>query len=74
MAPNYKAKIKESWEAKAGGRNMFQLVGKLHRLKKVLLCINKENFGDIERKVEGAKEELRQCQLKLRRNPTNNSQ
>ncbi|KAH0705731.1 hypothetical protein KY285_010268 [Solanum tuberosum] len=73
LAPNYKAKIKESWEAKASRRNIFQLVGKLYRLKKVLLCINKEKFGDIERKAEEAKEELRQCQLKLRRNPTNNS-
>ena len=61
MAPKYKEKVKASWGGKIRGRNMFQLVGKLNRLKKVLLSINRENFGDIEGKAEEAKEELRKC-------------
>lgn len=43
------------------GTNMYQLVGKLNELKRVLKQLNKTNFSDIELKAGQAKEELEDC-------------
>lgn len=40
---------------------MYQLVGKLNELKRVLKQLNKTNFSDIELKAGQAKEELEDC-------------
>ncbi|PHT77798.1 hypothetical protein T459_15850 [Capsicum annuum] len=44
---------------------MFQVVGKLNRLKSVLKQLNWDRFSDIENKVTVAMEQLLNCQVRI---------
>lgn len=48
---------------------MFQLIGKINRLKPILQKINKERFSDLEAQVEQTKEKLLNCQAQIQQNP-----
>ncbi|XP_070025120.1 uncharacterized protein [Nicotiana sylvestris] len=65
LEPDFKENVKKSWEDEITRDRLFQVVGKMNRLKALLLKLNKEIFSDIERKANQAMEELKQCQLIL---------
>lgn len=71
MALEYKNKIKASWGVRIKGTKMFKLVEKLNRLNKVLMKLNKETFGDVEKREEIAREDLGQCQVDVQINLQN---
>lgn len=65
LAPEFKDKVKKSWEGQIGGDKLFQVIGKMNSLKAVLLKLNNKRFSDIERKAEQAMEGLKQYQLRI---------
>ncbi|XP_047258946.1 uncharacterized protein LOC124891184 [Capsicum annuum] len=65
LAPDFLRKIKSSWDERIVGRRMFQVVGKLNRLKSVLKQLNWDRFSDIENKVTVAMEQLLNCQVRI---------
>nr|XP_009781722.1 PREDICTED: uncharacterized protein LOC104230578 [Nicotiana sylvestris] len=65
MADDFKERVKHSWEAEIAGNKLFKVIGKMNRLKAILIKLNKERFSDIERKTEHAMEELKRCQTEL---------
>ncbi|XP_016433077.2 uncharacterized protein LOC107759612 [Nicotiana tabacum] len=71
MDPEFKNKVGDRWIIKIRGTKMYQLVGKLNRLKRVLKHLNINKFSDIELKVEQVKEELEECQKQIQQNPIN---
>lgn len=54
MACDFKERIKENWKTDRRGTQIYQLVGKLHRIKGTLKKINKERFSNIEKRAEEA--------------------
>lgn len=62
MDPDFKFKVANSWNAGIKGTKMYQTVGKMNRLKRILKQLNKTKFNDIELKAEQAKVELEECQ------------
>ncbi|XP_070015641.1 uncharacterized protein LOC142174362 [Nicotiana tabacum] len=52
-------------------RVMFKIVGKLNRLKKVLLKLNKEKFAEVEKQEEESMKKLVECQEKIQKDPRN---
>lgn len=73
MDPEFKVRVGDSWNNEIRGTIMYQLVGKLNMLKKVLQRLNRNKFSDIELKAEQAKEELEKCRKQIQRSPTNKS-
>ncbi|XP_060190365.1 uncharacterized protein LOC132619488 [Lycium barbarum] len=71
LVPKYKEKVKASWDARIQGRKMFQVVGKLNRLKNVFYKLNTERFSEIEKQADKASEELTQCQILIQQDPRN---
>lgn len=71
MDPDFKKKVGDSWTPEIAGTKMYQLVGKLNRLNKVLKQLNKTKFSDIEIKAGQAKEELLECQKQIQLDPLN---
>ncbi|XP_059306454.1 uncharacterized protein LOC132057880 [Lycium ferocissimum] len=56
-APNFEVRIQNNWEKPIKGTKMYQLVGRLNRLKTTLRAINKERFNEEE--IRCAKEAKR---------------
>lgn len=52
---------------------MYQMVGKLHRLQRVLKDLNKNRFADVENKATKMMQKLKNCQTMIQRNPRNGS-
>ncbi|XP_060183331.1 uncharacterized protein LOC132613331 [Lycium barbarum] len=71
QALDFQQKVRENWTQRIEGTKMFQLVGKLNRLKGTLRSINKRHFNEVEIKADKAKAELEDCQTALQQNPTN---
>ncbi|XP_059294708.1 uncharacterized protein LOC132047721 [Lycium ferocissimum] len=71
QASDFQQKVRENWTKRIDGTKMFQLVGKLNRLKGTLRSINKRHFNEVEIKADKAKTELEECQTALQHNPTN---
>lgn len=67
--PDFQDKVKRSWEARCTGTKMYQLVGKLNRLKGVLKGLNKDSFNEEVLSAEQAKEQLWACQGKVQLDP-----
>ncbi|KAJ8534835.1 hypothetical protein K7X08_016563 [Anisodus acutangulus] len=65
LAAQFKEKVQASWGKLSRGSKMFQLFGKLNRLKAVLKEINRINFSEVELSTERALENLYACQTKL---------
>lgn len=63
--------VTTSWQAPKTGRKMFQVVGKLHRLKGLLLKLNKERFYEVEKKADSARDILMKYQMQLQNDPRN---
>ncbi|XP_075096182.1 uncharacterized protein LOC142174296 [Nicotiana tabacum] len=61
MDPDFKDKVVESWNKKINGTKMYQIVGKLNRLKGVLKQLNRTKFSNIEGKAEQVKKDLEEC-------------
>ncbi|XP_060189094.1 uncharacterized protein LOC132618052 [Lycium barbarum] len=70
-APDFKEKVERSWNEHSMGRKMFRVRGKMQRLKKVLLQLNKARFSDIEVQAEKAMTRLTKCQHQIQLNPQN---
>ncbi|XP_070056449.1 uncharacterized protein [Nicotiana tomentosiformis] len=50
---------------------MFKVVGKLNRLKKVLLKLNKDKFAEVEKQEDVSMEKLVECQDKIQKELVN---
>nr|XP_016460478.1 PREDICTED: uncharacterized protein LOC107783960 [Nicotiana tabacum] len=71
MDPDFKDKVAESWNKEINGTKMYQIVGKVNRLKRVLKQLNRTKFSNIEGKEEQAKKDLEECQQHTQQNPLN---
>ncbi|KAG5577523.1 hypothetical protein H5410_057657 [Solanum commersonii] len=71
LAKEFKERVKESWIPRIQGRNMYRLVGKLNRLKKVLALLNRTTFSDVEVQTKEAWDVLIQCQDQIQKDPEN---
>ncbi|XP_019223716.1 PREDICTED: uncharacterized protein LOC109205460 [Nicotiana attenuata] len=67
MDPDFKGKVAESWSTGINGTKMYQIVGKLNRLKRVLKQLKRTKFSNIEGKAEQAKKDLEECQQHIYR-------
>ncbi|XP_059294688.1 uncharacterized protein LOC132047699 [Lycium ferocissimum] len=65
LAPGFQDTVKQSWEQPITGTRMYQVVGKLNRVKAVLRKINRESFHEVEKSTEQAREKLLHCQTSL---------
>ncbi|XP_062102336.1 uncharacterized protein LOC133812574 [Humulus lupulus] len=57
-AQNYKAVVRQSWQTPIADTPMYQLVGRLKRLKSVFRTINREGFNEIHKAEMQAKQEM----------------
>ncbi|XP_070005621.1 uncharacterized protein [Nicotiana sylvestris] len=73
LDPEFKARVEDSRKNGIRGTKIYQLVGKLNRLKKLLKLLNRSKFSDIELKTEQAKEELEKCQQQIQQSPISQS-
>lgn len=65
------ARVESSWRKSIKGTNMFKIVGKLSRLKKVMLKLNKDKFREVEEQEEESMKKLVECQEKIQKDPRN---
>ncbi|XP_062116903.1 uncharacterized protein LOC133830841 [Humulus lupulus] len=68
-AQSYKAEVGQSWQTPIAGTLMYQLVGRLKRLKSVFRAINREGFNEIHKVVIQAKQEMLDIQEDLNKDP-----
>nr|XP_009767960.1 PREDICTED: uncharacterized protein LOC104219026 [Nicotiana sylvestris] len=71
MATDFKEKIRAEWKAEKKGTKMYELVGKLHRIKHTLQQLNKDKFNELERKADEAMMRLQKCQGNIQKDPYN---
>ncbi|XP_019232984.1 PREDICTED: uncharacterized protein LOC109213626 [Nicotiana attenuata] len=69
MATDFKEKIKAGWKTEKKGTKMYELVGKLHRIKHTMQQINKDRFNEVERKAEEVMLRLQKCQESIQKDP-----
>lgn len=71
LAPEFKQKVRDSWEGDILGTKTYHLVGKSNRLKRPLKELYIERFGEVEMKVDRAKEGLMAWESKMQLDHTN---
>lgn len=71
MAIKFNERVVNSWYPKIEGRKMYQLIGEMNKLKKVLMALNKEIFSEVEQQEEREKETLYKSRDKIQRDPRN---
>lgn len=71
LLPDFKERIQANQRTDNKGTKIYQLVGKLNRMKVVLKRLNKESFSDVEAKAEAAMTSLMECQVKIQKDPRN---
>ncbi|XP_019266559.1 PREDICTED: uncharacterized protein LOC109243992 [Nicotiana attenuata] len=71
MATDFKEKIRPGWKTEKKGTKMYELVGKLHRIKHTLQQLNKDKFNEVERKADEAMMRLQNCQENIQKDPYN---
>lgn len=69
--PNFLDIVKGAWNTPINGSKMYCVVRKLKLLKKELMKLNKENYGDIEMRFHKMKYELTKIQVKLHKDNCN---
>ncbi|XP_062118180.1 uncharacterized protein LOC133831781 [Humulus lupulus] len=62
---NYKTEVRQSWQIPITVTPMYQLVGKMKRLKSVFRTINREGFNEIHKAVLQAKQVMLDTQAAL---------
>ncbi|XP_019248329.1 PREDICTED: uncharacterized protein LOC109227585 [Nicotiana attenuata] len=71
LAPDFKEKLKSGWRTDRKGTKMYELVGKLHKIKHTLQELNKDRFTEVERKADEAMQKLQNFQERMQRDPCN---
>lgn len=69
LAPGFKKKVEDSWRKPIRGTSMYQLVGKLNRLKVVFKDLNMSKLSNVELKTDMSMEALIECQEKMQQDP-----
>lgn len=69
--PRFKPILRDSWEEYEVGNPLVRLAKKLKRLKVPLKALNKEEYGDINKRVEKARQNLENVQKQLMDDPFN---
>lgn len=69
--PRFKPILRDSWEEYKVGNPLVRLAKKLKRLKVPLKALNKEEYGDINKRVEKARQNLENVQKQLMDDPFN---
>lgn len=69
----YKEKVGRSWEKNILGTCIYQMVGKLHRLQRVLKDLNKNRFADVKNKATEMMQKLKNYQAMIKKDPKNGS-
>ncbi|XP_019267174.1 PREDICTED: uncharacterized protein LOC109244526 [Nicotiana attenuata] len=62
LAADFKEKVKAGWKTERNGTKMYELVGKLHRIKHTLQHLNKDKFSEVEKKADEAIMKLQKFQ------------
>ncbi|XP_019263743.1 PREDICTED: uncharacterized protein LOC109241456 [Nicotiana attenuata] len=71
MDNSYMTRVEGSWRQLTKGTSMFKVVGKLNRLKKVMLKLNKDKFAEVEKQEDESMKKLVECQEKIQKGPRN---
>lgn len=71
MDKSFMIKVEGNWRQQIQGTKMFKVVGKLNRLKKVLIQLNEDRFAEVEKKEDDNKKELMEYQEKIQKEPRN---
>lgn len=71
LVPEFKKTVKNNWTTPKPSTNMYQLVGKLDYLTKVLQKLNRTRFSNVEMKAEEAMRQLLACQNTIQQDPHN---
>lgn len=71
LSPLFQYWVNESWQPCIPERKMYQLVGKLNKLKRALNELNRERFSNVERQADRTLDKLCQCQIKLQKDARN---
>ncbi|XP_070051572.1 uncharacterized protein LOC142173617 [Nicotiana tabacum] len=69
--PNFKEKVKSTWDMEIDGYKMFQVVQKMKILKKGLKELNSQHFRNIVLEVNIDREALKGAQIKMQTDPMN---
>ncbi|XP_016476039.1 uncharacterized protein LOC107797650 [Nicotiana tabacum] len=71
MDSSFMSRVDGSWSQQIQGSKMYQVIGKLNRLKKVLNKLNKDRFSKVGKKEENSMKRLMECHEKIQKEPKN---